>query len=124
VKKVILASTTGIAFISWCFFGAIFSFLLLFLFKVDVGISSIKLCLGNYQKFLFLILCLVTMQFTTNYTFEHMDVGYALSLFQLSTIVSVWLGYGIFREQNIGKKLLGAAIMILGSIVIVLLQNN
>lgn len=124
VKKVILASTTGIAFISWCCFGAIFSFLMLFLFKVDVGVASRKINFGDFQKFLFLILCMGTMQLTTNYTFEHMDVGYALSLFQLSTIVSVWLGYGIFRERNIAKKLLGAAIMILGSIVIVLLQNR
>lgn len=124
VKKVILASTTGIAFISWCCFGAIFSFLLLFLFKVDIAIGSKKINFWDIKKLLLLILCMGTMQLATNFTFEHMDVGYALSLFQLSTIVSVWLGYGIFRERNIAKKLLGAAIMILGSIVIVLLQNR
>jgi drug/metabolite transporter (DMT)-like permease len=124
VKKVILASTTGIAFISWCCFGAIFSFLLLFLYRVNRGNTSLQLNFMEYKKFLLLILCMGTMQLTTNYTFQHMDVGYALSLFQLSTIVSVWLGYGFFREQHIGKKLLGAAIMVLGSIVIVLLQNR
>ena len=60
----------------------------------------------------------------TNYTFKHMAVGYALSLFQLSTIVSVLLGYRFFKEQNIWKKLIGSAIMITGSVLIILLKNN
>lgn len=64
------------------------------------------------------------MQFTTNYTFKHMAVGYALSLFQLSTIVSVLLGHKIFKEQDIRKKLIGSAIMIIGSIVIILLKTS
>jgi len=64
------------------------------------------------------------MQFMTNYTFKHMAVGYALSLFQLSTIVSVLLGYRFFKERDIWKKLIGSAIMIIGSVVIILLKNN
>ena len=51
-----------------------------------------------------------------------MNVGYALALFQLSTIISIFLGYRIFKEQNIKKKLLGAVIMIAGSVVIILLN--
>ena len=48
-----------------------------------------------------------------------MNVGHALALFQLSTIVSILLGYKIFREQAIGRKLLGAVIMIVGSVLII-----
>lgn len=51
-------------------------------------------------------------------------VGYALSLFQLSTIVSVLLGYRFFKERDIRKKLIGSAIMIIGSIVIIFLKND
>ena len=36
VKKVILASSTTIAFISWCWFGAIFSFVLLCIYRLDI----------------------------------------------------------------------------------------
>ncbi|EXY30067.1 putative membrane protein, partial [Bacteroides fragilis str. 3397 T10] len=43
-------------------------------------------------------------------------------LFQLSTIVSIFLGYRIFKEQNIKKKLIGAIIMVIGSGVIILLN--
>jgi drug/metabolite transporter (DMT)-like permease len=53
-----------------------------------------------------------------------MAVGYALSLFQLSAIVSVLLGYGFFKERDISKKLIGSAIMIIGTIVIILLKND
>jgi drug/metabolite transporter (DMT)-like permease len=53
-----------------------------------------------------------------------MAVGYALSLFQLSTLVSVLFGYRFFKELDIRKKLIGSTIMIIGSIVIILLKND
>lgn len=124
VKKVILASSTPIAFIGWCFFGAIFSFVLLFIYRLDVKKELRKIGYGEFSKYSMLIICIGTMQFTTNYVFEHMAVGYALSLFQLSIIVSVLLGHRIFKEQDIRKKLIGSAIMIIGSIVIILLKNE
>lgn len=124
VKKVILATSTSIAFISWCCFGAVFSLVLLFVYNPDIKNEAKKIDKSNIEKFVFLIICIGTMQFSTNYAFEHMAVGYALSLFQLSTIVSVLLGYRYFKELEIRKKLLGSAIMIIGSVVIILLKNG
>ena len=121
VKKVILASSTPIAFISWCCFGAMFSFALLFIYRVNLKNEYLKIGFGDLRTYAFLIVCIGLMQFTTNYAFEHMAVGYALSLFQLSILVSVLLGYRIFREQDIRKKLVGSAIMIIGSAVLILL---
>jgi hypothetical protein len=46
----------------------------------------------------------------------------ALPLFQLSAIVSVLPGYRFFREQEIRKKLIGSAIMIIGSVMIIFLK--
>jgi drug/metabolite transporter (DMT)-like permease len=123
IKKVILSSSTVISFISWCWFGALFSFLLLLFYQ---GKSSSTVKRINFQDawlYLFLVICIGTMQFTTNYAFDHMEVGYALSLFQLSTIVSVIMGYKIFKEKNIRQKLLGSAIMIIGSVIIILLSS-
>ena len=124
LKKVILASSTTISFISWCCFGAVFSLVLLFIYNPDIKKESKKIDERDFGRFAFLIVCIGTMQLMTNYTFKHMDVGYALSLFQLSTIVSVLLGYRFFKEQDIWKKLIGSAIMITGSVVIILLKNN
>lgn len=60
------------------------------------------------------------MQYSTNYVFLKMNVSYALALFQLSAIVSVFLGYKIFSEKNIAKKLFGSVIMVIGAVLIIL----
>lgn len=82
-----------------------------------MGMASIK-------QFLLLVISIGIMQYTTNYTFDHLPVGYALSLFQLSIIVSVLLGHKIFKEQDIRKKLIGSMIMIIGSVLIILLKDK
>jgi drug/metabolite transporter (DMT)-like permease len=123
IKKIILVSSPSIAFISWCWFGALFSFLLLWLYQLNIGREIGKIENGNYSPYLFLVVCVGTMQFTTNYVLGHMPVGYALSLFQLSVIVSVLLGHRFFNETDIRKKLIGSAIMIAGSVVIILLKG-
>lgn len=124
IKKIILTSSTTIAFISWCWFGAIFSFLLLFIYRLDFKKETAMVGYNNLSCYLFLILCIGIMQLTTNYVLENMEVGYALSLFQLSIILSVILGQRFFKEQDIRKKLIGSTIMITGSIVIILLKDH
>jgi drug/metabolite transporter (DMT)-like permease len=122
LKKVILASSVSIAFLSWCWFGALFSFLLLPVYGVSFPAALQRFTKKDFTQFIFLILCLGLMQFTTNYVFDHMPVGYALALFQLSIIVSVLLGYRFFSEKDIRKKLLGSVVMIIGSLLIILLK--
>lgn len=122
IKKVILYSSTMVSFFFWCWFGAFFSFILLFVFKVRFLKELKQIKFHHLPAYGCLVLCIGTMQYTTNYVFSHMNVGYALALFQLSTLVSIILGYRIFKEQNIKKKLLGAIIMVIGSGVIILLN--
>lgn len=122
VKKVILASSAVLSFVTWCWFGALFSFVLLFVNKLNVAKEVKQIKFTDWTKYIYLIICIGTMQLTTNYAFDNMPVGYALSLFQLSIIISVILGYRIFKEADIRKKLIGSAIMIVGSVVIILLK--
>lgn len=124
VKKVVLASSTTLAFVSWCGFGAVFSGLLLVIYRLDMKSELKKIGQANLTQYAFLVTCVGTMQFSTNYVFDRMPVGYALSLFQLSAIVSVFFGHRLFNERAIRQKLIGAAIMIVGSIVIILLKND
>jgi drug/metabolite transporter (DMT)-like permease len=124
VKKVILASSTLISFFSWCWFGALFSFAFLFLSKINWDKSKQHLPFTHILRLFYLISCMGTMQLTTNYVFDHMPVGYALSLFQLSVLVSVILGYKVFQEKSIFKKLIGSIIMIAGSVLIILFKNR
>ena len=123
IKKIILSSSALMAFISWCWFGTVFSFLLLLIYRLDLKGELDKINGPCLNKYAFLVICIGTMQMTTNYSFDHMPVGYALSLFQLSTIVSVLLGHRLFNEQDIRKKMIGTAIMVVGSVVIILFKD-
>ncbi len=60
-----------------------------------------------------------TMQLTTILTFRQLQVGYALALFQLSTIVTVLLGRRYFAETNMRERLIGSMVMASGAILIV-----
>ena len=122
IKKVILYSSTTVSFIVWCWFGALFSFLLLFAFRVPIRETFQRLRSRDLPDYGCLVLCIGITQYMTNYVFDHMEVGYGLALFQLSTIVSIFLGYRIFREGQIAKKMLGSVIMIGGSVMIILLK--
>ncbi len=122
IKKVILYSSTTISFIMWCWFGALFSFALLFAFQVRIIRELRHIKAVHLPKYLWLVICIGIIQYTTNYVFDHMDVRYVLALFQLSTIVSIVLGSHIFREKDIRKKMLGAVIMIVGPVVIILIK--
>ncbi|ULQ57767.1 DMT family transporter [Flavihumibacter rivuli] len=124
VKKVIQASDTNMAMVSWCCFGGLFSLVFLLSNRINLKASIRRLGANDYRQFFFLVLCIGLMQYTTNYAFDHMPVGYVLSLFQLSAIVSVWLGHKIFQEKDIRKKLLGSIIMIIGSVLIILMKDQ
>ena len=63
------------------------------------------------------------MQLTTLLTFETLQVGYSLALFQLSTLVTVYLGHRYFQERNIRRRLLGSLVMVIGAMLIVTLGH-
>lgn len=124
IKRIIVVSSPAIAFISWCWFGAVFSFVLLKVYGLNLKKEFGRLSHSNLKKYVLLVICIGAMQFSTNYVFDHIPVGYALSLFQLSILISVVLGHRIFKELGIRKKLIGSAIMIVGSILIIMFQKH
>ena len=61
------------------------------------------------------------MQLTTLLTLGKLQVGYSLALFQLSTLVTVYLGHRYFQERNIRRRLVGSLVMMIGAMLIVTL---
>lgn len=117
LKKIILISSYKISLILWCFSGFLCS-LILYIFMNE---HSQKLNTGkNYVNCFVIAITLIIMQLTTNYIFTKMDVGSALALFQLSSLVSLYFGYKIFHEQNMRRKILGTVIMITSAGMILL----
>ncbi|MBQ8886102.1 MAG: DMT family transporter [Candidatus Gastranaerophilales bacterium] len=116
LKKIIILSSVEICFSFWCFTGLFWSLIFIIIFKKNIVIKQ-----NQYLMNILLIsLCLGLMQYSTNYVFEKMNVGYALALFQLSSLVTVFLGYKVFKEENLIKKIFASIIMIIGSILIIL----
>jgi drug/metabolite transporter (DMT)-like permease len=64
------------------------------------------------------------MQLATLVTFGKLQVGYSLALFQLSTLVTVYLGHRYFQERNIRRRLVGSIVMVIGAMLIVTLGRR
>ena len=58
------------------------------------------------------------MQYLTLLLLENMLVAYALALFQLGMVLQVFIGYRVFNEKNILRKLLASIVMMLGSLLV------
>lgn len=113
IKKVILLSDINSAFLFWAISGLIFSLIIALKHPLKISISNIK-----YQ--ILIVISAGLMQYFTNYIFARMNVAYALALFQLSTIISVFLGANIFKEKGMIRKLIASFIMISGAVLIIL----
>lgn len=117
IKKVIILSSITASFITSSFLGAIFSFIIMNIFSS----SKLKLPVKRHSiMYVLTALCFGLMTFTTAYVFKYMNVGCALSLFQLSIIINVILGYKLFNEKNLLKKLFGSLIILIGSATILI----
>lgn len=123
IKKLIEVSSILDAFVAWCVFGALFSLLSMRLLGFSFKKEFSELKTRNAIMFINIAVCIGMMQYMTNYVFSRIDVAYALSLFQLGAIVSVLLGFKVFNEKNILKKLFGTVIMICGAVVIILFNS-
>ena len=113
IKKIILLTNIPASFMLWAISGLIFSLVFVFAAKHDKKLPNIK-------YLLLLIISVAIMQYSTNYVFSKINVSYALALFQLSTLLSVFLGVNIFKEEGLKRKLTASFIMILGAVTIIL----
>ena len=129
IKKIIILTDAVFSFILWALSGCFFAFVFLKLNKPKTPKApSDKICNKTPNKYKILPLrCFLSpaflvliMQMSTNLIFEKIPVSAALSLFQLSNILNVFLGCKLFNEKHLLKKLAGSAIMITGSAIIIL----
>lgn len=122
-KRALLASTPLTAFVGWCMLGFGLS---LFAVYVLNGSQRRRDDLATLQTnrgtLCWLVLTTGLMQLCTSYTLAGMQVGYALALFQTSTLISVVLGHTLFQERHFWERLLGSLIMIAGAMLIILFK--
>ncbi|MDR1923325.1 MAG: DMT family transporter [Planctomycetaceae bacterium] len=123
IKKTVLYSDAQTAFIVWCMSGTVFALVFISLLERHtefVWHKEFRQAYHQYLLYLGLIGSVGLTQAMAVYVLANMYVGYALALFQLSTVLSVFYGWFFFNETKIYRKLIAAAIMIVGSMLIIL----
>lgn len=118
LKRALLLSSPVTTFLVWtvlCFAVAAIGTALQ---RRDVA-AEVTRVRSEWRTYLGLAVTTGLMQLTTLVTFGKLQVGYSLALFQLSTLITVYLGHRYFAERNIRRRLIGSLIMVTGAILIV-----
>jgi drug/metabolite transporter (DMT)-like permease len=119
LKRAILHATPLTTFLFWSILGLpIAAAAVAFLPRGTPG-RELQRLKQQGRTYVWLALTTGLMQATTLLTFGKLQLGYSLALFQLSTVISVFLGYRYFAERNIGRRLIGSLIMVAGAALIV-----
>lgn len=119
-KRALPGASPLLAFLVWSVFGFFIGIAMAAVLLRRQVFEQTRLLFRQFPTALRLALMTGLMEISTLFTFGKMQVGYSLALFQTSSLLSVFLGYRYFKEENILKRLVGTGIMILGVVLIVL----
>ena len=120
LKKALLLSSPLITFIFWSILGLPIAAAAIVLLVRPRLPNDVVVFRHHWRTYVRLATTTGVMQLTSLLTFGKLQVGYSLALFQLSTLISVFLGYRYFQEGQIRKRLVGSLIMAAGAALIVL----
>jgi drug/metabolite transporter (DMT)-like permease len=124
LKRAVLQSSPLMAFFLWSTLGLLVALIFVAVLLSGQVRTELKRFRQHWSTYGWLAVTTGLMQLTTLLTFGVMQVGYSLALFQLSTLISVFLGYRYFQEQNIARRLVGSIVMIIGAVLIAALGVN
>jgi drug/metabolite transporter (DMT)-like permease len=124
LKKALLLSSPLMTFLLWSILGLPIAAIAAAAMMRGQLWSEIILLKSNWPTYRWLAITTGLMQWAPLYTFAKVQVGYSLALFQLSAVLSVFLGHRYFQEPNVQKRLLGSAIMVLGAVLIVVFSTR
>ena len=120
LKRAILLSSPWTTFVLWSVLGLPIAGAAVGLLLRNHVHDEVRILRDNSRTYLWLVVTTGLMQLSTVLTFGLLHVGYSLALFQLSTLISVYLGYHYFQERQIRKRLFGSVVMVAGAVLIVM----
>jgi len=102
----------------WCLIGLPLAVLahLLFIGSFTEQLKSSK---QHLHSFIYLGILIFLMQYMTMMVLSKLYIAYSLALFQLSMVLQVFLGYRIFNEQHLIRRLFACLIMVAGSLLVI-----
>jgi len=119
LKRAVVDGSPVLVFYIWSTFGLLVSVPCVVVLLGDDVRTEVRTLQRRSWTYIWLAAATGVMQLTTLMTFDVMPVGYSLALFQLSTLISVFLGYRYFDERSIARRLIGSIVMIAGAMMIV-----
>ena len=123
LKRALLLSSPTTTFLLWAVVGFPAAVAAVALMRKGSAAEITRLT-REWRTYLLLTATTGVMQLTTLLAFGTLQVGYSLALFQLSTLITVYLGHRYFQERNIRRRLLGSVVMVIGAILIVTLGSS
>lgn len=120
LRRALFASSPLIAFAFWSVLGCGVSLAAVALMMAGRLRHELVILRAAQPAYLMLFLTTGLMQLCTLITLKELKVGYALALFQTSTLLSVVLGYTVFQERNIPERFIGSVVMVAGAALIII----
>jgi len=120
LKRALLASSALTTFALWSLlgFGASLAAVAV-AFRTERIRQELRVMQASKLTYLSLFATTGLMQFCTIVALGQFQVGYALALFQTSSLVSVALGHQFFHERHFAKRLTGSLVMAAGAALII-----
>jgi drug/metabolite transporter (DMT)-like permease len=120
LKRAVLLAPAWVTFACWSVFGFLVSLAAVGVVMRKRVWREVRVARGVFSTYVALVLAAGVTQLCSIIVLHGFQVGYSLALFQTSTLISVLLGYKVFKERNILERLIGSVVMIGGAVLIVM----
>lgn len=118
LKNAVIAGGAFETMIFWSLIGLPFALVSNYFFLPHSMQTELSATRQHINRIVFIGVMVFLMQYFTLLLLANMLVAYALALFQLSMVMQVLIGYQVFKEQHIRRKLLASIVMMLGSMLV------
>ena len=118
LKQAVVLGDALATTVFWCLIGLPLAAIVHSVFLKDNFESDLVQAKNNLSQFLYLGSLIFLMQYMTMIVFSQLLIAYSLALFQLAMVLQVFLGYRIFNEKHIMRRLAASLIMIIGSLLV------
>jgi drug/metabolite transporter (DMT)-like permease len=118
LKNAVIVGNAISTTVFWCLIGFPLAIIAHSLFLKDNFVKDYQQSKHHVYQFLYLGILLFLMQYMTMLVFSKLLIAYSLALFQLGMVLQVFLGYHIFKEKHLFRRLVASLVMVVGSLLV------
>lgn len=118
LKQAVVTGDALTTTVFWCLIGFPLAIIAHVVFLKDNFKHDVAQSKNSLSQFIYLGSLIFLMQYMTMIVFSQLLIAYSLALFQLAMVLQVFLGYRIFNEKHIMRRLAASMVMIAGSLLV------